>query len=131
MARIPIRAIEKEIEKAEAATRRRRKLAKTREHPLRKVVSYDGSYQTLSCGHRMRPREDMLRSYEDAKSRRCEHCTKALHPERYCADPECLDKPSDNYNVGGFDWRPAETEEDKRYCSYHIGKRVEARRGTA
>jgi hypothetical protein len=129
MARIPIRAIEKEIAKAEAAERRKRKLAKTREHPLRKVVSYDGRYQTLSCGHRLRPKEDMLRVYENAKSRRCELCTKAIHPERYCVEPECLDRPSERYNVGGFDWRPAETEEDKLYCSFHIGRRMAARRG--
>lgn len=129
MARIPIRAIEKEIEKAEAAERRKRKLARTREHPLRKVVSYEGGYQTLSCGHRMKPKEDMFRAYENAKSRRCEYCTKEIHPERYCADPGCIDAPGVSYNVGGFDWRPAETEEDKRYCPWHIGERVKSRRG--
>lgn len=89
-----MRSVERELEKERRAERAKAKAARTREHPLRKVVRVEGLWQVLSCGHRVRPRSDMLREYTDAKSRRCEFCTKVAHPERYCLQEDCLSGPS-------------------------------------
>lgn len=50
---------------------------------LRKVTGYDGRLEVLECGHKQRPKSDMIGEY-DAARRRCHQCPKPTLPCATC-----------------------------------------------